>query len=133
MTSGFVSDELRSALFVASRCVVYPSIHYEPFGMVPVEAMAYGTPVVVPDRGGITEAVQVGHDAGGLVFRTWDSAHLAGQIERLLSDEATWQKLSAAAPRVAAHFSVERLADRILDHVEIPDEQRLNPAVARAA
>ena len=56
----FVPDELRSALFAASRCVVYPSIHREPFGMVPVEAMAQGTPAIVPDTGGVAGVIRAG-------------------------------------------------------------------------
>ncbi len=52
LASDYVSNELRTALFRASTCLVYPSIHAEPFGMVPVEAMVQGTPVVVPDTGG---------------------------------------------------------------------------------
>jgi glycosyltransferase involved in cell wall biosynthesis len=56
---GHVSDALRAALYAHSRCIVYPPIHGEPFGMVAPEAMAYGTPVLVPDLGGITETIAV--------------------------------------------------------------------------
>ena len=58
--TGFVSSEVRQAVMQCSRCVVYPSIHGEPFGMVPVEAMAVGTPAVVPDDGGVAELVHRG-------------------------------------------------------------------------
>lgn len=69
-----ITDELRSALFTVSRCIAYPSIHREPFGMVPVEAMAHGTPAVVPDYGGIASAIGANGHSGGLLFRAWDSA-----------------------------------------------------------
>ena len=124
---GYISDELRSALFAASRAVVYPSIHGEPFGMVPVEAMAHGAPVVVPDHGGITEAIQAEDRVGGLLFRAWDSGHLADQIGRLLWDEDLWQRLSAAGPLIAEHYSVARMTDRILEHIGLPPRPQHAP------
>jgi glycosyltransferase involved in cell wall biosynthesis len=118
-----ISDELRDALFAASRMIVYPSIHREPFGMVPVEAAAFRTPSVVPDYGGITEAIRAGDgDAAttcGLTFAAWDSGDLARQMARLLEDDALWQRLADAGPDVAAHHSVAHLADRLLGHLGI--------------
>src|SRR5262249_6212213 len=67
--SDYVGDDLRSALFRMSRMVVYPSIHEEPFGMVPVEAMAQGTPAVVPDSGGVAGLICAAGHQGGLRFR----------------------------------------------------------------
>jgi glycosyltransferase involved in cell wall biosynthesis len=118
----FVPDELRSALFAASRCVVYPSIHREPFGMVPVEAMAQGTPAIVPDHGGVAGAIRAGEggrEEGGLSFRAWDSGDLAAKIELLLDDDGLHRRLSSAGPRVAEHYSVQRMADRLLAHLGI--------------
>jgi len=116
----FISDELRSAIFRMSRTVVYPSIHEEPFGMVPVEAMVQRTPVVVPDTGGVAGLIRVGDHQAGLSFRSWDSGDLAVQIERLLGDAALHARLAADTAAVADHFSVERLGERILDHVGLP-------------
>ena len=116
-----VSDEIRSALFAAGRCIVYPSIHREPFGMVAAEALAHGTPAVVPDYGGIASAIEAEGETGGLRFRTWDSAHLAEQIERLLTDDELHHRLAEAGPRVAGYFSVEKLADRVLTHLGVAD------------
>jgi len=115
--SDFVSDELRAALFSVSRAVVYPSIHREAFGMVAVEAMAHGTPVIVPDFGGVVEAVQAEGRMGGLLFRAWDSGHLAEQIARLLGDAELRRRLSEAAPYVAGYHSVPRMVDRLLAHM----------------
>jgi glycosyltransferase involved in cell wall biosynthesis len=118
--SDFVTDEVRSAIFRVSRTVVYPSIHEEPFGMVPVEAMVQRTPVVVPDTGGVAGLIRVGSHQAGLSFRSWDSGDLALQIERLLTDAALNARLSADTSAVADHFSVERLGERLLDHVGLP-------------
>ena len=111
---------MRAALYAHSRCIVYPSIHREPFGMVAPEAMAYGTPVLVPEHGGITEAINAGGKTGGLTFRAWDSRDLATQLERLLADDALHARLAADAPAVARHFSVDAMADRTLEHLGLP-------------
>jgi len=116
----FVSDDSRSALFRASCTVVCPSIHEEPFGMVPIEAMAQGTPVLVPDRGGVASLVEINGRRAGLRFRTWDSGDLANQLERLLTDATLRAALASDACRIAAHFSVEKMGERVLDHLGLP-------------
>jgi glycosyltransferase involved in cell wall biosynthesis len=98
---------------------VYPSIHREPFGLVAAEAMSHGTPVVVPDQGGITEVVEVEGRRGGLTFKSWDSGDLADQLARLLSDEGLYQELRQNARGVAEYFSVDRLVERVLHHLKL--------------
>ena len=124
----FVPDDVRTALFTASHCVVYPSIHREPFGMVAAEVVAHGTPAIVPDYGGVASAIEANGDVAGLRFKVWDSGDLAHQIERLLQDRDLHRKLSEAGPRVAEYFSIERLADRVLGHLGLPvtDQRRCN-------
>jgi glycosyltransferase involved in cell wall biosynthesis len=122
MLRRFVPDDVRSALFSASHCVVYPSIHREPFGMVAAEAIAHGTPAIVPDYGGVASAIEANGEVAGLRFKVWDSGDLADQIARLLDDRALHRKLSEAGPRVAEYFSIERLADRVLGHVGLAEQ-----------
>ncbi len=113
----FVPDEVRAALFTASRCIVYPSIHREPFGMVAAEAISYGVPAIVPDLGGVQGAVEVNGSVAGLKFKVWDSGDLAEQIGKLLADDGLRARLVEAGPRVAEHFSIERLGERVLGHL----------------
>lgn len=122
--AGPVSPEVRDALYAHSRCIVYPSICREPFGLVAVEAMSHGTPVIVPDYGGITEVVQDGEKAGGLTFRTWDSGDLARQLERLLADRSLHRELTEHTRMMAARFSDEQMADAILEHLGIDARER---------
>lgn len=112
---GSLTLEQRTALYQVSHATVYPSVHREPFGMVPVECMRLGTPAVVSDTGGVAELVQAGGVHGGLTFRSWDSADLATQLGRLLAEPGLRAKLSQAAPSVAARYSVARLGDRTLN------------------
>ncbi|HSI37435.1 MAG TPA: glycosyltransferase family 4 protein [Tepidisphaeraceae bacterium] len=117
---GRVTNALRAALFRQSRCVVYPSIHREPFGMVAAEAMSYGTPVLVPALGGIQEVIEVDGRRGGLAFRAWDSASLAEQLDRLLTDDVLYAELRAAARPLSELFTVERMTDAVLAHMGLP-------------
>ncbi|HUB27337.1 MAG TPA: glycosyltransferase family 4 protein [Tepidisphaeraceae bacterium] len=114
-----LDDDMREALYAHSRCVVYPSIHREPFGMVAPEAMSHGTPVLVPDHGGIAETLGADGQRGGLTFKAWDTADLAAQLKRLLVDDMLHARLSSAARSVAANFSIANMADRTLEHMGI--------------
>lgn len=115
----YLTDETRAALIQASRCVVCPSIHGEPFGMVPVEAMSLGTPCIVPDTGGIADLPIYGNLQGGLRFKTWDSGDLADVISSILRDNSLHTRLSRDGPSIAAHYSVSAMTDRVLDHIGI--------------
>lgn len=112
---GFMTKELRTAIFQTSRCTVYPSVHREPFGMVPVESMILGTPAIVADTGGVAELVRDGDRRGGLTFQTWDSGDLADKLEMILRDDTLARELAHAAPGVAGRYSVQRISDRTLD------------------
>ena len=118
MWHGFIANDVRSALMQQSHCLVYPSIHCEPFGMVPVEAMAQGTPVIVSDTGGVAELVKFGDAVGGLTFRSWDSGDLATKLTDLLADRTLHNRLVQDAPTVAANYSIGRMTDRVLETVE---------------
>ena len=59
---GRISDDDRDRLYKVADCAVFPSL-YEPFGIVALEAMAAGTPVVTTDVGGLAEVVTL-HETG---------------------------------------------------------------------
>ncbi len=81
--TGFLADHELRLHYAAADVAVAPSI-YEPFGLVAVEAMACGTPVVVADTGGLREIVTDGH---GLRFEPQDADELAAQLIAALTDE----------------------------------------------
>lgn len=115
-----VPDDVRDALFACSHAIVYPSIHREPFGMVPVEAAAYGTPTIVPNYGGVQDTIQVDNLQSGLLFDAFDSGDLADKIQRLVDDLDLWQRLSNDGPKIAQHYAVQNITDRLLDHMSLP-------------
>jgi glycosyltransferase involved in cell wall biosynthesis len=83
LLTGYLSDEERDRLYVVADVCVFPS-RYEPFGIVALEAMAAGTPVVVADVGGLGAVVQ--NEQTGLTAYPEDVDSLAWTITRVLDD-----------------------------------------------
>lgn len=101
-------------VLTASRAAVLPSQWEETFGLVVVEAMAAGTPVVAAAHGSFTELVADGRD--GVLFRPGDPADLARAIGAVDRDPERF----AALGREARHtyerrFDVAANVDQLLD------------------
>jgi len=99
-------------LYSHASVFVCPSV-YEPFGLINLEAMACGTPVVATRVGGIPEVVVDGET--GLLVPPGEPAALAAAVGDLLADRARAGRLGQAGRRrVEAEFSWERVAERTL-------------------
>lgn len=92
--AGFVDDTELRALTQRAGCVVIPSL-YEPFGLVALEALAAGAPLVVARTGGLAELIE-GTDAG-LTFEPGRPDDLANCIERVLTDQLLADELTRNA------------------------------------
>ena len=87
---------------------------FEPFGIVCIEAMASGVPVIVPDAGGISEAVE--HGETGWVYPVLNTLALAGHMTDLHHDPARRKRMGKAAREAAvARFTVRHYVDRLTD------------------
>lgn len=94
----------------ASDIAVVPSTEPEPFGMVAIEAMASGKPVVVAAHGGLLDIV--GHDVSGLQFEANNAVKFADAMERLIvSAELREQMRLAGKQRQAEVFSLQSQVD----------------------
>jgi glycosyltransferase involved in cell wall biosynthesis len=102
---GFVSDAELDALLRGADAVVVPGI-YEGFGLVALDAMSRGRPVVLARAGALPE---VGEGAAAL-FDPRDVDDLAGVLARVLRDASERDRLAGAGPARAAEFSWERTA-----------------------
>lgn len=79
--TGFVNDEERDLLFDITDVSVFPSL-YEPFGIVALEAMGRGVPIVVSDTGGLAEIID--HNQDGYKALCGHTESLAWHITDLL-------------------------------------------------
>jgi glycosyltransferase involved in cell wall biosynthesis len=90
-------------LLAGARCLLLPLRWREPFGMVMIEAMALGVPVVALRRGSVPEIVEDG--VTGFVCDTADdlpaALHRVDALDRM-----------ACVRRVREHFSADRMAQR---------------------
>lgn len=108
--TGFVPDDFLLRLYRVIDIACFPSL-YEPFGIVALEAMAAGVPMVVSDAGGLPEVVENG--VTGIVVRRGDSAAIADAIVGLLRDPPRARLLAdAGVNRVREQFDWSAIAAR---------------------
>lgn len=86
--------------YQASQVLILPSLDSsEAFGMVLLEAMACGTPVIASDLPGLRKVFYDGQE--GLLIRPNDVDDLATKIDQILKDTDRWQQMSQAARQLA--------------------------------
>ena len=117
---GYVDDMTRNCLLKVADAAVFPSL-YEPFGIVALEAMAAGCPVVVSDVGGLSEVVE--HEVTGLTVYPndprsirWAVEHIRGQPDqarirahraaRVVRDQFNWERITRRV-----HYTYRTLID----------------------
>ena len=98
--------------FASTDVFVLPSL-FEPFGIVLLEAMAAGVPVVASRVGGIVEVVE--DERTGLLVPPADPTALAGALERLISDPSLRRVMGAEARRRASRYSWDLVVPRIVE------------------
>jgi glycosyltransferase involved in cell wall biosynthesis len=104
---GRVPHEKLPAL-IRSADVVVCLPWYEPFGIVPLEAMACGTPVLGSAVGGLLDTVVDG--VTGLLLPDPEPAAVGAALRQLLDDDAARERLGAAGARRAARYGWARIA-----------------------
>ncbi len=107
---GFVGPETLAVLYRLARVFVFPSL-YEGFGLPPLEAMYFGTPVVTSNVSSLPEVVG---DAAILVD-PYSPASIAEGMRRALVDEELRASLRVRGMARAREFSWERSVGQIFD------------------
>lgn len=109
---GRISDLELARRLRAAAVFCAPSRHGESFGVVLLEAMAAGTPVVASDIAGYRDVARAGREA--VLVEPGDAGALRRALRRVLDDRALAAELVEAGAARAAGFSMERLAERYL-------------------
>ncbi|RJR16465.1 glycosyltransferase family 4 protein [Candidatus Microgenomates bacterium] len=110
---GDVSDSELARLYQGARALIFCALQ-EDFGMVPVEAMGYGVPVIALNQGGVQETVVDGKT--GVLFADPSKGSIASAIKRF---ETIEQKLTkSACQKQAAKFSKTVFVKKMKTFVE---------------
>lgn len=110
--AGAQPHALLPAWYAAADVLVVPS-HYESFGMVVLEGMACGVPVVASDVGGMRFTIEP--EQSGLRVPPDDSPALATSLHRLLTDSDLYARLRQGGIARAAHYGWQQITDQIIE------------------
>jgi glycosyltransferase involved in cell wall biosynthesis len=119
----------RSAVAVAyaeADAVVFPVEWPEPWGLVPLEAMAVGRPVIASGQGGSAEYLE--HERNALIHAPGDAGSLAAAIRRLAGDPDLRGRLRQGGFETAARLTQRRWAEGI-----VAEHERALPSGEKAA
>jgi len=110
---GWKSPEELSNIYCDSRLLVLPSIWPEPAGLVGLEAMSYGLPVISFNAGGISEWLQ--HEETGYLAEPGDEKSLANFIQRLLTNKPLVQRMGKRGRElIREEYNPEKNASRMI-------------------
>jgi phosphatidylinositol alpha-mannosyltransferase len=110
---GVISEREKVRRIRGADVLCAPSLHGESFGVILLEGMAAGTPVVASDLVGYRNVARPDEDA--LLTPPGDPVALAGALQEALAGGRRIAELAASAEQRAASFSLESLAKRYLD------------------
>lgn len=109
---GSRGQETLNRYYAAADVVVMPS-QYESFGMVALEAMACGTPVIATDVGGLAQLIKEGET--GFLVPNRDSIALAERLGQVLSDKELREYLGRQAAEYAKAYAWPGIAEQVID------------------
>ena len=105
------SHEQLARYYAATDLTVVPS-RYESFGLVAIESMACGTPVVASRAGGLAYTVEEGRN--GLLVPYGDAPALTAALDRALRDDLLREQMGIGALATAQEYSWADVATRVL-------------------
>lgn len=112
--AGFIQDDVAKNKFLGNaRALIIPSIFDEPFGMVTIEALASGTPVIGLNSGALPEVIN--RQNGILVTKQTNSRATAKKLAQAIADITSVSRLDCRTD-FEARFTVKRMC---CQHIEV--------------
>lgn len=109
------ADRVHEA-YAAADAILFPVQWPEPWGLVPLEAMSVGRPVIATGTGGSGEYLR--HEENCLLFPPGDAEALAAAVRRLAGDDALRARLIAVGRETAARFPAAAFEARVVAELE---------------
>ena len=110
---GRVSDDAKARYFASADIFCAPATGQESFGIVLLEAMAAGVPIVASDIHGYKNVVQRG--VQGLLVEPRNHRALAAALYKLANDEELRHQMGEAGRALAPEYSWDRVTEQIVD------------------
>lgn len=124
---GYLCGERLSHAYASADIFVFPS-RLETFGLVVIEAMAAGLPVVASRVGGVTDIVEEGKT--GYTFNSGDSAALLNGIRQIASSRENMRRMGMQARSYAETQSWDAIMDEVIDIYASLIASKLDNAIA---
>lgn len=102
--------------YAAADAILFPVEWPEPWGLVPLEAMSVGRPVIATGTGGSGEYLRDGENC--LLFPPGDAEALAARVRRLAAEPGLRARLIAGGRETAARFTARAFEDRVVAELE---------------
>lgn len=113
--SGYITSDLLPEFYRRADVLVVPSVWDEPLGLISLEAMSSGTPVVASNKGGIGLAVKHGHT--GYLVRARSAKAISEAVNGILKDPSLREKMSQNARAfIERKFSWEVIVQQFVPH-----------------
>jgi len=114
--TGLVPYEELPRYYKTADVYCAPNTGHESFGIVLLEAMAAGTPIVASNIGGFADVLEDGVEGVFVPPRNADA--LAAAMDRLLTDAALREEMGRAGTRRAAPYAWDRVSGQVLDYYQ---------------
>ena len=101
--------------YAQASIFVLPSVH-ESFGLVVLEAMAAGLPVILSDNVGAKDCIQ--ENINGFTFRKGDHLQLTRMIQKLISDKEMLKKMSKESEKIAKEYDWSFIIKRLISKLK---------------
>ncbi len=112
----YLNDRDLSVFYANAEMIIYIPID-EPFGLVPLEALAHGTPVIVSDHGGPAEVLS--HKLNAYLVNPFDPEKVAEAISYFLANRNVARSMAIRGrDLVASYYTMDRFADEVLRLIE---------------